>query len=193
MRAMYQRYSRPFWQDPLLVLIGLNVLVFILTIGSPSLRTQLAIVPATFLSEPWTAVTSMFIHADIYHILFNMLALYFFGSYLVQVIGERSMLAIYFIGGVVGSLFVWLLGPTYIPTIGASGAIFALGGVLAVLRPMTRVIIFPIPVPLPLWIAVIGGGLLLSLVANVSWQAHLGGLLTGVTAALLLRRGRLRF
>ncbi len=189
---MYRRYNRPVWQDPLFILIGINLLVFVLVQGSSSLIIQLGISPPTFPSEPWTAVTSMFVHADFYHILFNMLALYFFGSYLVQVVGERSMLAIYFIGGIVGSLFFWLLGPANSLAIGASGAIFALGGALAVLRPMTKVIIFPIPIPMPLWIAVIGGGLLVSLASNVAWEAHLGGLLTGIVAALILRRGRVR-
>lgn len=138
-------------------------------------------------------ITSMFVHStsSYTHILFNMLALYFFGSYLIQTIGERAMLAIYFIGGIVGSLFFIMLQPFY-SAVGASGAIFALGGALAILRPMTRVIIFPIPIPMPLWIAVIGGGLLISLLPGIAWEAHLGGLLTGIAGALLLSRGRLR-
>ena len=190
---MYRRYSRPLWQEPLLVLIGINLLVYILTIGSPEIGSRLALFNPTFLSEPWTAVTSMFVHASFSHILFNMLALYFLGSYLVQVVGERTMLAIYFIGGIVGSLFFLMLGPPNGLAVGASGAIYALGGALAVLRPMTRVIIFPIPIPMPLWIAVIGGGLVMSLVIpNVAWEAHLGGLLTGVVAALIISRSRLR-
>ncbi|MEL7563020.1 rhomboid family intramembrane serine protease [Dehalogenimonas sp. 4OHTPN] len=188
---MYRRYQRPFYQDPLLVLIGLNVVFFLLTTGSDALLIRLAISPATFLSEPWTAITSMFVHAGLSHLLFNMLALYFFGSYLTQIVGERQMLAVYFIGGIVGSLFFWLLGPSNGLAVGASGAIFALGGALAVLRPMTKVIIFPIPIPLPLWVAVIGGGLLISLAANVAWESHLGGLITGIAAGLV-NRGRLR-
>ncbi|AKG52784.1 rhomboid family serine protease [Dehalogenimonas sp. WBC-2] len=189
---MYQRHNRQIWQNPLFVLIGVNVLVYILTLGSSTLIYQLGLSPATFTREPWTAVTSMFVHGSFSHVLFNMLALYFFGSYMVQLVGERTMLAIYFIGGIVGSLFFWLLGPSYAIAVGASGAIFALGGALAVLKPMTRVIIFPIPIPMPLWIAVIGGGLLISLVPGVAWEAHLGGLITGIGAALLISRGKLR-
>lgn len=189
---MYQQYNRPVWQNPLFILIGVNVLIYLLSRGMPSLVTQLGIMPAAFTSEPWTAVTSMFVHGSLTHVLFNMLALYFFGSYLTQTTGERAMLGIYFIGGIVGSLFFWLLGPANAVAVGASGAIFALGGALAVLRPMTRVIIFPIPIPMPLWIAVIGGGLLISLMPGIAWEAHLGGLLTGIVAATLLSRGRLR-
>jgi membrane associated rhomboid family serine protease len=191
---MYRRYNRPVWQEPLFVLIGINVLIFLLSVAMPELTYRMGLFRPTFLSEPWTAITSMFAHADMYHLLFNMIALYFFGSYLVQLVGERSMLAIYFIGGIVGSLFFWLLGPVNGLAVGASGAIFALGGALAVLRPMTRVIVFPIPAPIPLWIAVIGGGVLMSLVSpNVAWEAHLGGLLAGIIGGLLISRGKLGF
>jgi len=192
---MYQRYNRPPWQDPLFILIGVNVLIWLITLASPSIALNLGLFRPTFLSEPWTAVTSMFIH-DPYgftHILFNMIALYFFGTYLNQVIGERMMLAVYFVGGIVGSLFFWILGPPGGLAYGASGAIFALGGALAVLRPMVKVFVFPIPFPMPLWIAVIGGALILSFVPGVAWQAHLGGLLTGIVFGFVLTRGRLHF
>ncbi|ADJ26600.1 Rhomboid family protein [Dehalogenimonas lykanthroporepellens BL-DC-9] len=190
---MYQQYNRPVWQNPLFILIGVNVVIFLITLVSPGIVEQLAVSQSAFTSRPWTVITSMFVHStsSYTHILFNMLALYFFGSYLIQTIGERAMLAIYFIGGIVGSLFFIMLQPFY-SAVGASGAIFALGGALAILRPMTRVIIFPIPIPMPLWIAVIGGGLLISLLPGIAWEAHLGGLLTGIAGALLLSRGRLR-
>ncbi|MDD4898888.1 MAG: rhomboid family intramembrane serine protease, partial [Methanocellales archaeon] len=64
--------------------------------------------------------------------------------------------------------------------VGASGAIFALGGTLSVLRPNLKVFIIPFPIPIPLWIAVIGGFLVLSLMPSISWQAHLGGLIAGL-------------
>lgn len=193
MLTMYRQYNRPIWQDPLFVLIGVNVLIYLVSMGMPSLIYQWGLMPAAFLSEPWTAVTSMFVHGSLTHVLFNMLALFFFGSYLTQAVGERNMLSIYFVGGIIGSIFFWLLGPSNAVAVGASGAIFALGGALAVLRPMTRVFIFPIPVPMPLWIAVIGGGLLISLLPGIAWEAHLGGLLTGIGAALFFSRGRLRY
>jgi len=189
------RYNRPLWQEPLFILIAVNVVMWLVTLSSPNIALNLGLFRPTFLSEPWTAVTSMFIH-DPYsftHILFNMIALYFFGTYLIQVVGERTMLAIYFIGGIVGSLFFWVLGPPNGLAYGASGAIFALGGALAVLRPQTKVFVFPIPIPMPLWIAVIGGALVLSFVPNVAWQAHLGGLLTGIVFGYVLSRGRIRF
>jgi membrane associated rhomboid family serine protease len=189
------RYNRPLWQEPLFILIAVNVVMWLITLSSPDIAANLGLFRPDFLFRPWTAVTSMFIHDPygITHILFNMIALYFFGTFLVQLVGERMMLAIYFVGGIVGGLFFWLLGPVNGLAYGASGAIFALGGALAVLRPQTKVFVFPIPVPMPLWIAVIGGALILSFMPGVAWQAHLGGLLTGIAFGYILSRGRVRF
>jgi membrane associated rhomboid family serine protease len=72
--------------------------------------------------------------------------------------------------------------------VGASGAIFALGGALAMLRPKLPVLVFPIPVPMPLWIAVIGSFVVLSFIPSVAWQAHLGGLIVGLVAGYFFRR-----
>jgi len=57
-----------------------------------------------------------------------------------------------------------------------------------VLRPNLKVIIFPIPAPLPLWIAVLGMFFVISLFPNVAWEAHLGGLLLGLAAGYLFRK-----
>lgn len=93
-----------------------------------------------------------------------------------------------------GNIFYALLGSPFSIAIGASGAVFAVGGVLAVMRPKIRVFVFPIPVPLPLWAAVIGGFLIISFFPNVAWQAHLGGLASGLTIGYFFRkRGRFFF
>ncbi|MBI4283397.1 MAG: rhomboid family intramembrane serine protease [Chloroflexi bacterium] len=140
---------------------------------------------------PWTIVTNLFIHAPfpaIWHVAGNMLTLYFFGSYLIQLIGERYFLIIYFVGGLVGNIFFMLLASPFSTAIGASGAVFAVGGALTVLRPKLPVFIFPIPVPIPLWVAVIGGFLIIS--PGIAWQAHLGGLLLGLMVGYFFRRQR---
>lgn len=66
-----------------------------------------------------------------------------------------------------GLFFVWL-GSPLATAVGASGAVFALGGLLAVMQPMLRVFIFPIPVPIPIWVAVIGGFFIIS--SGVAWS-----------------------
>jgi len=121
-----------------------------------------------------------------------MLTLYFFGSYLIRLIGDGRFLIIYFVGGIVGNAFYMLLGPSNSIAIGASGAVFAVAGVLTIMRPKLTVFVFPIPIPIPLWIAVIGGFVILSFARYVAWQAHLGGLVLGLIAGLFFRR-RARF
>lgn len=155
-----------------------------------SLIGYLGMRPASLLAQPWTLITSLFMHAGIWHLLANMLTLYFFGTFLQRLVGTNTLLLVYFVGGIVGNILFILLGPPYATVVGASGAIFALGGTLAVLTPMARVYIFPIPVPMPLWVAVIGGFLILSFAPGIAWQGHLGGLATGLVAGFILRRRR---
>jgi membrane associated rhomboid family serine protease len=176
---------------PIWIIMIINLVVFIATIVSNKVIFFLGLSPSTFLEQPWTIVTSMFTHGGLWHILINMLMLYFYGSYLSQLIGNKSFLIIYFLGGLLGNIFYLLLSfNPYSIVIGASGAVFALGGALAVLTPKVKVYIFPIPVPMDLWIAVIGGFLVLTLVPGIAWQAHLGGLVFGLLAGYYFRKRR---
>jgi len=182
---------------PVLVIVILCFIVYIATIAGDFLNYNLVLFlglqPAIFWQEPWTIVTNLFVHGSIWHLVFNMLTLYFFGRFLNGLVGSRSFLAIYFLGGIVGNIFFIMLASLrfltspYSIVIGASGAIFALGGTLAVLVPRLRVFIIPIQVPMPLWVAVIGGFFLMSFFPGVAWQGHLGGLVTGLVAGLILR------
>jgi len=188
---MRYRRSQGFNLGPIGFLIIINIILVIVTSFRPDLLFQLGLTPALFPQRPWTLVTSMFVHVGIGHILPNMLTLYFFGSYLLQLIGERYFWVIYFLGGILGSIFYILLAPPLSVAVGASGAVFALGGALTVLRPKLKIFIFPLPVPIPLWVAVIGGFLIIS--PGVAWQAHLGGLVFGLVAAYFFRRQRRLF
>jgi len=171
------------------LLIAINLLLFIATIVEQDLVQLLGLQSASFWDRPWTLVTNLFIHGSIWHILANMITLYFFGSYLCTLLGAKKFLIVYFCGGILGNILYLLLAPSpYSIAIGASGAIFALGGVLAVMRPRLRVFVIPIPAPLPLWVAVIGGFIILSFFPNVAWQAHLGGLVLGLVAGYFFRR-----
>lgn len=154
----------------------------------PKLIFLLGLQPAGFLSRPWTIVTSMFIHAGLWHVLANMMTLYFFGSAVFRLVAQGKFLFVYFIGGILGNILFILLAPPLSIAVGASGAVFALGGVLTMMRPKLRVFIFPIPVPIPLWVAVIGGFFILSFMPLIAWQAHLGGLILGLIAGYFFRR-----
>jgi len=173
---------------PIWVLIGINVLLFIVTSIAPTVLLYLGLIPAIIGDRPWTIITSIFIHGDLWHILANMVTLYFFGRYLSMLLGEWKFLTVFFVGGIVGNILYLFWGESLSIAIGASGAVFALGGVLAVMRPRLRVFVFPIPVPLPLWAAVIGGFLVISVFPNVAWQAHLGGLAFGLVIGYFFRK-----
>ncbi|MGA3094133.1 MAG: rhomboid family intramembrane serine protease [Dehalococcoidales bacterium] len=191
--------------DSILILILINALVFVgISTRTPEIQQQiiqtLGLTPTLVWSHPWQIITSMFTHQEFLHILFNMWTLYFFGSAILQILGTRKFWIIYMVGGIMGSIFYILLaytgtaisfgwfGDINTTAIGASGAIFALGGALAVLRPSMRVIFFPIPVPMPLWIAIVGSFVVLTLIPGVAWTAHLGGLAFGAAAGWYYKR-----
>lgn len=185
--------------SPILPIIIANlfvyVLLFILGIISPSLKQTFALalalpMPQYLVGQPWAILTSMFLHTRFWHIFANMFTLYFFGSAFNSLVGDKRFLLVYFVGGIVGNVFMLLLAgiAPYSFALGASGAVFALAGGLVVLRPRLKVMIFPIPLPIPLFVAVIGGFLLLSFMPSVAWQAHLGGLLVGLIAGYIFRR-----
>ena len=183
-------------------LIALNVVIFAMEIAiGPYPIVQngqvvnevvlfLGLARVVLPQQPWTIISSMFVHGSIWHILFNMIALYFLGSFLIRAVGERSFLAVFFLGGLAGNILFVLLANPFSTGIGASGGIFALAGALAVIVPRMPVFIFFIPIPMPLWIAVIILLVLSFLFSGIAWQAHLGGLLLGLVAGLIFRRRR---
>jgi len=185
---MVYRNYRKSYLTPLLVLIGINVILYIVIRVKPDLILSLGLIPAIIADRPWTIITSIFLHGGLWHILTNMVTLYFFGRYLCTLLGGGKFLTVFFTGGIIGNLLYLPLGYPYIPVIGASGAVFALGGVLAVMRPKLRVIVFPIPVPIPLCAAVIGVFLIVSFFPNVAWQAHLGGLVSGLAMGYFFKK-----
>lgn len=183
----YRRYGAvnltPIW-----VLIVVNFIILIATFINRDIIFLFGLQPINFLRQPWTIVTSLFVHGGIGHLIANMFTLFFFGRFLITLLGEKNFLTVYFAGGILGSIFYLILGSPFSIAVGASGAVFALGGVLAVMRPKIKVFIFPIPAPLPLWTAVIGGFLVLSFFPGIAWQAHFGGLVYGLAAGYFFRR-----
>jgi membrane associated rhomboid family serine protease len=183
------RSSQGYSLTAIWVLLAVNFLFFIASLAREGLVLDLfGLMPFTFLNEPWTIVTNMFVHGGWTHIIFNMLALFFLGSYLLRLIGETKFLIVYFVGGILGNVFFIWLGNPFAIAVGASGAIFALGGALAAMRPRMKVIIFPIFIPLDLWIAIIILMGISFIPYRVAWQAHLGGLVFGLIAGYYFRR-----
>ncbi len=181
---------RGFGLTAVWILIGINLLLFVATSINRDLLLLLGLYPAGFLAQPWTLVTNMFVHAGIWHILANMITLFFFGGFLYRLIGSRNFLITYFGGGILGSILYLLLADPYTIAVGASGAVYALAGALVVMMPNLRVLVYFI-VPMRLWMVILVFFVLWSipqLFPNIAWQAHLGGLVFGLAMGFFLRR-----
>jgi uncharacterized protein len=183
--------------SPIWVILGVNVMVFLATqIDQNIINQRFGLIPQSLVQHPWTIFTYMFVHANYGHIISNMLTLYFFGTFALALVGEGAFLITYFVGGLMGGLFYFLFanlfGNPFSILVGASGAVYALGGLLLVMRPNARVIAFPIPIPMPLWIAILVGFLIVSFIPGVAWQAHLGGILFGAAMGYYFRRREFR-
>ena len=143
--------------------------------------------------KPWQLLTHVFLHADIVHLAFNMLALWSFGRILEQIWGAQRFLVFYLIcgfGAAVISQLVdqFILGPNYGYTVGASGAIYGLLVAFAMMFPNFKImlIFLPIPIAAKIFVPVL---LLIDLSAgftgfsifghNIAHFAHLGGAFVG--------------
>lgn len=144
----------------------------------------------------WELVTYLFLHGGFFHILFNMLALWFFGKDLEDIWGTRRFLQFYFFCGIGAGLFVvlgnYLFADPRIPTIGASGAIYGVLLVAAVLWPDRIIIFYIFPIKLKYFVMIMGAIAffgLSDLNSGVSQVAHLSGMLFGYVF-LKMPRGR---
>ena len=179
-----------------------NVAVFLLEMSGMGLGEFALWPPTPFGSrfEIWQLVTYSFLHANLTHIFFNMLALYMFGGQIEQVFGSRRFL-IYFLGCVFSAALAQLAmsalsgGPAF-PTVGASGGVFGLLLAYGLFFPRRIVmLIFP-PIPMPAWLFVTLYGLLelylgvTGTAAGIAHFAHLGGMLGGW---ILIRQWRRKY
>jgi membrane associated rhomboid family serine protease len=160
-------------------LIIANVVMYFVEQTMPALVSPLVFVPMLALVRPWSIVTYMFLHGGITHILFNMIALYFFGPRVEARMGSQRFLTLYFISGITGALLSLLLAPGS-AVIGASAAIFGVMLAFARFWPRDKIFIWGI---LPLearWLVVITTVLALysgftGSTGGVADFAHLGG------------------
>ncbi len=167
-----------------------NVLVFFLTQSQPALGVTLAFFPPGVMARPWTPLTYMFVHADFWHLFFNMLSLFFFGPRVEERLGKGHFLALYLVSGLSGALLSFLTPAALI--VGASGAVFGVQLAFARYWPRVRILIWGI---LPIearWLVVImtlislkggfsGGG-------GIAHWAHLGGYIGAAVFLLVMDR-----
>jgi membrane associated rhomboid family serine protease len=148
----------------------------------------------------WTPLTYMFVHAGFFHILFNMLWLYWMGQIFEEYLGTRRIVGLYILGGLAGALFVIaafnlipvFAGEGLVPIVGASASVMAIVVATATLLPnYTIYLMFLGPVKLK-WLAI--AYVLIDFIgiagANAGGEiAHLGGALMGFIYIKQLQRG----
>ena len=185
------------------VLIGINVLMFIATTYAPSLQLELGLVPMWVIHEKrvWQLVTYMFIHAGLFHILFNMLALWMFGSELERIWGTRFFLKFYFITGIGAACLTILasllpFGPLQqlyaSDIVGASGAVYGLLLAYALYFPDRTIYYIVFPMPARVFVLIVGAVAFfssLSEAGGIANATHLGGLLVAYLYLTSLRKG----
>lgn len=145
----------------------------------------------------YTVLTSMFAHANLVHLMFNVLGLIFIGMVFEQRIGPRPFILLFLLSGLAGTLVFagihWNNGMFFV--LGASGAISGVLGAFARLYPKEKMSMFimfiPLP-PLPIWV-IVGIFVLIQLLliptsSQIAYEAHLGGLAAGILLAPALVR-----
>ncbi|MGV8162831.1 MAG: rhomboid family intramembrane serine protease [Candidatus Nanoarchaeia archaeon] len=120
-------------------IIGLNIVMFILQQIIPGMTEKLLLDASRVWSEPWLLLTSMFLHADIWHLFFNMYALLIFGTLIEQRIGSKRFLWAYLLAGIIAAAGATFFYPK---ALGASGAIMAILGLTIMLMPDLKVLFF---------------------------------------------------
>lgn len=169
------------------ILIAICVACFIGQQISPRIAELLAFSPHVAEAGPYRFLTSAFLHANTGHLLFNMLALFALGQALEPLLGTIRYLTLYVLGALGGNVAVLLWAEPWAPTwftfvVGASGAIFALFGAILVWHKQLGSDLRAI-------LTLLGINLFLPLLdPMISWQAHLGGLATGILASLALSK-----
>lgn len=160
------------------LLIAVNVIAFVVQMASPRLEAQFVMwSPAVAHGELYRMLTSAFLHSGITHILFNMFALFVVGPPLEIWLGRVRFIALYLLSAIGGSVLIYLFSPLNVPTLGASGAVFGLFAATFVVGKKVNVDIR--------WVVmmIVINLVITFTVPSISWQGHLGGLVTGGVVA----------
>jgi membrane associated rhomboid family serine protease len=156
----------------------------------------------TLLTRPWTLVSYMFTHEGFFHILFNLLWLYWFGKILLSYLTEKQLLSIYLLGGLAGAL-LYIVSFNIFPglkeqvqtsmAIGASASVMAIVMAIAFIEPNYRIYVILVGPVKILYVALIGFALssLVDFSVNTGGKiAHIGGALLGYYFAVQYNKGK---
>ena len=134
----------------------------------------------------WTLVTSLFLHADILHLVSNMVFLYVFGNTMEEDLGARKTLAAFFFGGFISFLLSLLFYGSSILMVGASAAIFTLSAIVMLIKPLKFSILFFMPQGLVAILYFVYNALAVyyGTEGNVAYLSHLIGFAIGIPFGL---------
>ena len=171
----------------ILIIINIAVFIVINVFRNVPWMMYLGLVPSFVLSRlmVWQLVSYLFIHAGLWHLVFNMLMLWMFGTVLEQTWGSKKFLGYYFFTGIgAGICSIAFAHNAVYPIVGASGAIFGLLVAFAIMFPESVILLFFIfPMKMRYAAIVLAGINLLGALSNpgsgVAYLAHLGGGLFG--------------
>ncbi|SOE16635.1 membrane associated rhomboid family serine protease [Hoeflea halophila] len=166
----------------------------------PSVVNDIAELPPSLVLVPENAtyVTYSFLHGDLLHLGSNMIFLWVFGDNVEDALGHIKFLIFYFACAAAGALAHGLMLPTSdSPLIGASGAVAGIVTAYLMLHPKVRIwvlVLGRIPLPLPafipllIWVVFQFYMLVTDIDGDVSWAAHVGGMIAGAALVLVFRR-----
>jgi rhomboid family protein len=167
------------------VLIAINAIVFFAIPQNVDLFLRLALSSIGIKAEMyWQIVTSMFLHGGLWHLFFNMWALYLLGTLVLPYLKTARFLSMYFISGICGSL-LWLFfnWSTMGLAIGASGALFGVLAATAMFEPNREFLILFSPTPLKAKTLLIAAPIIPLLFelfgVKIAHSAHIGGMIGG--------------
>ncbi|MGH2747763.1 MAG: rhomboid family intramembrane serine protease [Actinomycetota bacterium] len=166
----------------IVALVAVNVVLFIGQRLPLELTQRFAAFPPAIAGGEWyRLVTAMFLHSPtvFFHILFNMLVLWIYGPYVEKAFGTARFLAMYFIAGFFASATSYTFG-SCVGSLGASGAIFGVVGILLVYAYNRRTSAYVREFMRGLLVFVGINAVLGFIIPNVDWIAHLGGLMAGI-------------
>ncbi|HUT54141.1 MAG TPA: rhomboid family intramembrane serine protease [bacterium] len=163
----------------LLIANGVVAVAFVSRAAAVLIMSYLSLIPAAVFPglQLWRVVTYMFVHANLSHLLLNMIALYFFGPPLEQVWGKNKFLFYFFLTGIGAGIacvpFYILLGEGGVPIVGASGALYGLLAAFALIYPNARIyLMFLFPIKAKYLVAVF---VIIEFMSTASAAAGAGG------------------
>jgi hypothetical protein len=160
--------------------------MFIIQLVIPDFTNYLILNQESYI-QPYRFITSIFLHGNFSHLIFNLFALLMFGLILESLIGSKKFLLVFFASGILSNI---ISVNFYSSSLGASGSIYGILGTLSVLKPLMTVWAFSLPLPMfiasIIWI-ILGFIGIFNPTDNTGHIAHLSGIAFGIIIGILFK------